>query len=67
MFPFNKPKPAAKVNPATEFVTSLDAAVSAARRSRVDARYIVKRLEATAEGLRFSIVNTIGLHESVEW
>jgi hypothetical protein len=56
-----------KPTPATEFTTALDAAISAARNSGVDIRFIYSRLENRAEFLRSVFVTTSGLEQSTEW
>jgi hypothetical protein len=60
-------KPAAKVDSATEFATSLDAIVAEARAKKVDTRYLVKQLERHAEELRLYFVMTAPLDHSTEW
>jgi hypothetical protein len=59
-------KPVAKDSKG-DFVKALDAAVSAARNSGVDIRFIYSKLESRAEGLRAAFVMTAPLHASTEW
>ena len=63
---FSKTKPAAKDSKG-DFVKALDAAVSAARNSGVDLRFIYSKLEGRAEGLRAAFVMSAPLHASTEW
>jgi hypothetical protein len=66
MLGFGSKKPAAK-DSAGDFTKALDAAIAAARASKVDMRFIYSRLEGRAEGLRSAFVMSAPLHASTEW